>query len=218
MDELNAIDTDVRRGRPIGDRTAKRNELLAAAIKVMAEFGYAGASLRKVAKAAGYTTGAVTYYFDNKDDLTAAMVEYLFDAFDEMLFIGAGVSGIKERFRSWLALNADSDIWLAGFQLLARARHDPALAAIYEKRYEQYRAQTARTLRALQETGEIRSDIAAELLADHVGAIGDGWMVMLPLEPQRFAPERVDALIDSVIALLAPPSSSAASRSAGRGE
>lgn len=54
------------RGRPIGDREAKREALLRAASSVIAEEGYASASLRKVAKSAGYTTGAVTYYFANK--------------------------------------------------------------------------------------------------------------------------------------------------------
>ncbi|MFZ6044071.1 hypothetical protein ACOV11_26735, partial [Vibrio natriegens] len=51
-----------RRGRPVGDRESKRAELLAAAIAVTAEAGYTGASLRKVAKRIGGTTGTVTYY------------------------------------------------------------------------------------------------------------------------------------------------------------
>lgn len=48
----------VRRGRPVGDREAKRAELLRAAISVIAQEGFAGASLRKVAQRAGCTTGS----------------------------------------------------------------------------------------------------------------------------------------------------------------
>ncbi|WP_228395933.1 helix-turn-helix domain-containing protein [Streptomyces sp. RB17] len=55
----------VRRGRPTGDHAAKRAELVNAAASVIAQEGYANASLRKVAQRAGCTTGAVTYYFAN---------------------------------------------------------------------------------------------------------------------------------------------------------
>src|SRR5689334_4432055 len=57
------------RGRPAGDREAKRADLLKAAIAVIAQDGFAGASLRKVAQRAGCTTGAVTYYFANKREM-----------------------------------------------------------------------------------------------------------------------------------------------------
>src|SRR5690606_29762340 len=63
------------RGRPAGDRTAKRAELLKAAASVIAQEGYTGASLRKVAQRAGCTTGAVTYYFANKRELVVALAE-----------------------------------------------------------------------------------------------------------------------------------------------
>ncbi|WP_414694373.1 TetR family transcriptional regulator, partial [Phenylobacterium sp.] len=47
-----ALKTQARRGRPVGDRDARRAELLAAAIAVIAQEGYAGTSLRKVAEQA----------------------------------------------------------------------------------------------------------------------------------------------------------------------
>src|ERR1700761_2106475 len=67
------------RGRPVGDHEAKRNEILQAAISVIARDGYAGASLRKVAQEAGCTTGAVTYYFEHKEAKARALAENLFD-------------------------------------------------------------------------------------------------------------------------------------------
>ena len=173
---------------------------------VIARLGYAGASLRKVAQQAGYTTGAVTYYFANKEAMVTAIVEHLFDEFDAMLDIGPEVSDIKRRFERWLALNADSDVWLAQFQLLAQARHEPAFAAVYQRRYARYREVLSGILAKQQAAGAIRSDIPADLLADHLGAIGDGWMMMLPIEPERFKPSRVQALLDSIITMLSPSS------------
>ncbi|WOF42525.1 TetR/AcrR family transcriptional regulator [Sphingopyxis indica] len=192
------------RGRPVGDRDAQRRKLLRAGIKVIAEEGYSGASLRKVAKEAGHTTGAITYYFADKEAMVSAIIEYMFDGFDEMLDLGDEVVDHAKRYKRWVELNSNSDGWLAGFQLLARARHEPKFAAIYRERYESYRARLAEIIKKQQEAGSIRADIPAELLADTVGSIGDGWMIMLPIETERFAPERLDRLIDSIMQLLRP--------------
>jgi len=193
-----------QRGRPIGDREAKRKALLRAGIKVIADLGYAGASLRKVAKEAGHTTGAITYYFEDKQAMVRAVIEHMFDEFDEMLESGDDVGDMRRRYKRWIELNSDSDVWLASFQLLARARHEPAFAAIYQQRYRRYRDRLAEIIGKQQAAGVTRRDIPADMLADHLSSIGDGWMMMLPIEPERFAPKRVEMLIDSITSLLAP--------------
>jgi AcrR family transcriptional regulator len=193
------------RGRPIGDRDARRAEILKAAISVIADEGYAGASLRKVAQRAGCTTGAVTYYFANKETLVAAIVESLFDQWD--MFLDATQDDIRagfERYLDWQGAE-DPDAWIAQFQLLAYARHEPAFAAIYQRRYERYREQFATVFARGQQRGTIRKDIPADILADQLSAMGDGWMMLLPIEPKRFRPERMKALLDNVITLISPP-------------
>ncbi|TDD36229.1 TetR/AcrR family transcriptional regulator, partial [Saccharopolyspora elongata] len=47
-------------------------------------------------------------------------------------------------------------------------------------------------------------DIPADLLADQLAAMGDGWMMMYPFEPQRFTPKRLQALTDAALTLIAP--------------
>lgn len=194
------------RGRPVGDREAQRRKILRAGIKVIAREGYAGASLRKVAQEAGHTTGALTYYFADKEALVGAIIEHMFDSFDRLLDSGDDIADHRARYRRWIELNSNSEGWLAGFQLLANARHESAFAAIYRERYARYRQRLTEMLEKQQAAGAVRSDIPADLLADHLSSIGDGWMIMLPIETERFAPERVDALIDSIMRLLQPPS------------
>ncbi len=195
------------RGRPVGDREAKRAALLKAAIAVIAQEGFAGASLRRVAQRAGCTTGAVTYYFANKEEMVTAVVESLFDQFDAQLGRGQDRIDVRVGFQRWLDwTNAkDPDAWLAGFQLLAHARHEPAFAAVYQRRYARYRTALAAILARGQSRGLIRDDIPADLLADQLSAMGDGWMMMLPIEPERFQPARVKALLDATFAMIAPP-------------
>lgn len=194
------------RGRPVGDREGRRTELLTAAVTVIAREGFAGASLRKVAEHAGCTTGAVTYYFANKEAMVIAVAESLFDRFDRMLGRGEERIDVKFGLNRWLNwVNADADSWLAGFQLIARARHDAALAAVYQRRYGRYRDAFTAILERGQARGLIRTDIPADFLTDQITAMADGWMMMMPIERERFRPDRLQALLDATITLIAPP-------------
>ena len=114
------------------------------------------------------------------------------------------MADVKKRFERWFDLNADSDLWLAQFQLLAQARHEPAFADVYQRRYARYRHMLAAILTKQQQAGEVRSDIPADLLADQLSAMGDGWMMLLPIEPERFEPKRMQALLDSIVTILKP--------------
>ncbi|ANI79261.1 TetR/AcrR family transcriptional regulator [Sphingobium sp. EP60837] len=189
------------RGRPVGDRDAKRVELLDAAISVMAEHGYAGTSLRKVASRAGYSTGAVTYYFANKEAMFKAVTEQLFDRFDVLL----ESNDLQATLKVWLDwTSVDNDVWASLFQLLSIARHEPEIATIFSTRYRSYRETFASTLEIGQREGNIRNDIPADLLADQITAMADGWMIMRPIDPDRFEPKRVERLLRSVMQLISP--------------
>lgn len=82
--------------------------------------------------------------------------------------------------------------------------HEPTLAAAYQRRYARYRSVFAGILQAGQRQGWVRKDIAADLLADQLNAMGDGWMMLFPIEPDRFGPRRVKALLDATMAIISP--------------
>ena len=198
----------MKRGRPVGDREAKRKELLSAAISVIADEGYAGASMRKVAKKAGHTTGAVTYYFANKEEMVAAVADHVFDQFDATLDLNQNSVDVRSIVQKWLDWTSeeDTDTWLAVFQLLAHARHEPVFASVIRERYSRFRRALTAVLQRGQDQGVIRKDIRADLLADQLSAISDGWQMMLPIEPERFKPDRSQALLDTAITLISPTS------------
>lgn len=195
-----------RRGRPAGDRAGKRAELLKAAASVIAQEGYANTSLRKVAHRAGCTTGAVTYYFANKEELVTALAENRFDDFDAMLAAGRDRLDVRALLERWLLRTTDDpEFWPVMSQLLVHARYESVFAAAIERRYARHRSELASLLAAGQTQGTIRDDIPADLLADQLGAMGDGWMMMFPIEPERFTQSRIQALLDAAITLIAPP-------------
>lgn len=54
--------------------TARREQIIQAAVRVLATKGYAGASLARIAEEAGVAKGVVSYHFDGKDDLLEQVV------------------------------------------------------------------------------------------------------------------------------------------------
>ena len=195
-----------KRGRPVGDRGAKSSELIEAARYVIARHGYAGASLRKVAARAGYSTGAVTYYFANKEEMVATVAEALFDEFDGWLDnqpSSIDMRAIFDRMIDWTA-SRSGDAWLVALQLLVRAATDRPLATVIQKRYAQFRRKLTTLLERGQSEGVVRSDIPADLLADQISAMGDGWAMMFPVEPERFGRGRIHDLVNAAIAMLTP--------------
>ncbi|MFU2512854.1 TetR/AcrR family transcriptional regulator [Pseudomonas aeruginosa] len=195
-----------RRGRPVGNHEEKRTELLQAVIAVIAQEGYAGASMRKVAQKARCTTGAVTYYFANKEEMVTGAVQHLFDEFDTLLDKDIETFDVAELIKEWLNwTKADEpNSWLALFQLMAHARHEPVFAEIFQLRYSRFRSVLSSILVQGQRNGVIRDDIDASVLSDLIGALGDGWMMAKPIEPKRFTRARKKALLNAVLTLITP--------------
>lgn len=64
-----------RRSRSDGERTRER--ILDAALPLFAELGYAGASIRAIAKAAGVNVATLAYHFEDKDGLYVTVMQRL---------------------------------------------------------------------------------------------------------------------------------------------
>lgn len=191
----------------MGDRQAKSGELIAAARAVIAREGYAGASLRKVAEAAGVTTGAVSYYFANKEAMVTAVAEALFDEYDAWLAAQGGRAdpqSLCEELLTWTTSGA-GEPWLVALQLVVGARGDAGLARVIERRNGRFMKNLTEVLARGQRDGVIRSDVPADVLADQLGAMADGWALMFPIERDRFAPGRMRQLAEVAAAMLAPP-------------
>lgn len=61
-------------------QSARRAQIVAAAIEVIAELGWAQTSIRKIADRVGVAMSAVLYHFGTKDNLVEAIVEEMYRA------------------------------------------------------------------------------------------------------------------------------------------
>ncbi|MFF4651029.1 TetR family transcriptional regulator [Streptomyces sp. NPDC001380] len=98
-----------RRGRPAGSRAGAprtREAILAAARSEFAARGYAKASIRGIARAAGVDPALVHHHFGSKDQLFAAALEITFaPALMVHDAVAGGPEGVGERLaRSFLSL------------------------------------------------------------------------------------------------------------------
>lgn len=147
----------------------------------------------------------MTYYFRNKSELITALATHRFDTYEKLLEPLSERSSVRAMLTRWMDITvADNEQSPVMSQLVMFARQDPALAEILQDRYGRFRSHLATMISEEQRLGTIRSDIPAAVLAESVTAMGDGWAMLAPIEPDRFTPEKVMALLDAVDSLLRP--------------
>mgnify|MGYP001545172774 CR=1 FL=1 len=69
----------------IVDHEKRRDEIALVACRVVAEGGFDQATIVRIARAAGYTTGMVAHYFDTKQDIVIAALRLMLRRIDERL-------------------------------------------------------------------------------------------------------------------------------------
>lgn len=172
----------------------RRQQLVDAALKVMAEQGLTKATTRAITEAAGLALGAFHYAFTSKDELLGAVIEQTVGEIDAVLMRTfraaepqdtevdeqALVVEVLRRFVAdlWDYFESTPRLHLAQYELTLHALRDPSLRHLAERQYDLYSATVARGLERL--TGEVGSGSANEL-ARYVVATVDGlllqWLV-----------------------------------------
>jgi len=69
----------------IVDHAQRRDEIALVACRVVADHGFDRASMVRIARGAGYTTGMLAHYFDTKQDIIIAALRLILRRIDERL-------------------------------------------------------------------------------------------------------------------------------------
>lgn len=193
------------RGRPAGDHDEKRYELLNIAIRLLANEGYAGLSMRNLATKANVTTGAITYYFANKSELMKGISDELFSRFSQLLAKNTDFD-VEQAINEWVSwtYNDDGDLWKAFLQIQSYTAEDESFVDYAQKRYDVFIAQLQFFIESGQKTNQIRNDIPADILAEQLSAMGDGLMIMRSIYPNRLSAEKIAQFKKGLFTLLRP--------------
>src|SRR3954451_23684889 len=135
-------------------RQQTREHLLAAATQVFAALGFHGATLDQVARAAGFTKGAVYSNFKSKDDLFLALIEHHLDQSMKALRATLDASDVPPEGR------------LADFVALLRQQFTDSPES-WQELYQEvctYATRNKRARRALMALDEATAKTIAELI------------------------------------------------------
>lgn len=164
------------------DHDARKGELLDASLALVAAEGIEAATLRRLARAADCTTGAINYYFEGRDALLVAMLRRAHQTTGARMLRAAG-RGASPRDRLWAVLMealpldphrlAEWRVWLAFW---GAAAGNPALVEENLARYAEWRALLQTLVRDLAGT---RDDLP--LWVDALMGLIDGFGLQIAL-------------------------------------
>ena len=77
----------------IVDHERRRDEIALVACCVVAEYGFDQATIVRIAREAGYTTGMVAHYYDTKQEIIIAALRLILRRIEERLTAAAGEGG-----------------------------------------------------------------------------------------------------------------------------
>jgi AcrR family transcriptional regulator len=183
------------------DHDVRRAELVAATAKVIAGEGISAATMRRIAEAAGCTTGRVTHYFTSKDEmLLTTLQEVHHRVGDRMLGhlrngepVGALRSVLLEALPLDEARRLEWRVWLAFFGYRA-ANH--ALQVEQERRYRGWRTLLERLVGG---TATAWSVDERNAMVDLIIATIEGLGTQAVLDPAKFSPPRVLRVVDLLV-------------------
>ncbi len=184
----------------IVDHDERRSDLARAAVKVIDREGIEGATLREIAKEAGYSTGIIGHYFGTRADvLVAALGWCMTNATRRMSVLGESHRGLKavhEMAAELLPMDKtrsrENRIWLLyGAEALIERR----LRKEYQLHDGRLRALLRGALDQAIEDGELDPSVDAELEANRLLALNDGISLQALFDRDYWTDERqVDAM------------------------
>lgn len=199
---------------------AQRHAIISAAISVIEEAGLDGTRLRDVARAAQLTTGAVTHYFDSKDEVLVAALEEVVQSTLARARKGtaasqaASVDDFIARMSAYIPVNeAGRREWRVWLAFWGRAIADPAMRQMHQNYYRAFVNLLTMSLLALGDpSGETSrkstrqdqkintaKEAKAQQCADAVIAAIDGIGTRATLDPDIWNADRQRQTLDLLL-------------------
>jgi len=190
-----------------GTADHRRQQMLRAALEVIAERGYAETRVADIAERTGISPALVIYYFKTKDQLLTEAIRY---SEDNWLASGqrrmATLPTATARIEEFVAMNclpeADpepSASWLLWLDFWALAARNPQVADLRRKTDEEWRDVISSLVRSGQEAGEFR-DVDPDSFAVLLSSLLDGLAIQIALADPSIDPARAFGLCMQVIA------------------
>ena len=183
------------------DHAQRRSELVAATWAVVAAEGIEAATVRRIAEEAGCTTGRITHYFADKEEVLVAALRRVHQAAGRRMLAAIGPLSGLAALRAVLAeaLPLDQErilewrVWLAFWGSAATSTR---LQAEQHERYREWRGMLKRVLA----TAQLPAGVDLDRLVDQIVALVDGFGLQGVLDPQpEQLASRLNGAVDALI-------------------
>lgn len=154
---------------------ARRREILDGARHCFAEYGYDGATVKRIEESTGLSRGAIFHHFRDKEALFLALAQE--DA--ETMADVAAEQGLVQVMRDMLARPQDFD-WLGTrLEIARKLRTDPSFRAAWLAHSADVEQALLRRLERGRQTGRLRDDVPTGVLVKYLDLVLDGLITRL---------------------------------------
>jgi AcrR family transcriptional regulator len=191
----------------VGTADHRREQMLRAALEVIADRGYADTRIADVAERIGISPALVIYYFKTKDQLLTEAIRYLDNIWyaegqRRMTELPTAVSRIEEIVAMSCLPEADAEprsSWRLWLDFWALAACNAEVAVLRRKDDERWRDLIGSLVRSGQEVGEFRA-VDPDNFAILLCSLLDGLAIQIALNDPVVDPERAFQLCMRFIA------------------
>jgi AcrR family transcriptional regulator len=211
---LDSVDDEAdEAGRATSDR---KQEILQCAIRLILENGMARLTIRRVAEAAGVSTGLVLYHFATKEVLIAeawrlALIQSR-DLIQASVGDVAGLDWMEAIFKIRFNEDGANVPWIFWLEYWNHAARTEDLRLHHSKSFMRMQELDAAQVEKAIAAGEIREDLDPALIVDLYHAVFCGLIVKVVLDRESITAERAMELGRFFLALMSPAEGSQARR------
>jgi len=178
-------------------KTQTRERVLSAAVKTLAEQGFAATTARAIATTGGFAPGVIYYHFDDLEDLLVATMRYTSEQriarYTERTASAGGLTELVATLRELYAEDADTGHIAAVQEMVAGAKGSPKLAARTLVEVERWEELAAAVLSRYVAGTPIEAVLPLRELATAAVAYYMGIETLSHLDGDRHRPEAVFA-------------------------
>ncbi|MEM1142924.1 MAG: TetR family transcriptional regulator C-terminal domain-containing protein [Pseudomonadota bacterium] len=187
----------------IVDHDQRRAEIVRIIIKVIAEDGLNNATVRTISRRGGFSSGVISHYFTNKDE----MIRFAFDAVadsaamrtEKRLVAEKGIGRVRAIIEEHVPVGKNRDEAAVAIAFWEMAIHDQALRKVFRAKYDRWRGFLRRELQNLLNGVD---DEEIERRVDLAVSASDGLMVRLAIDGRRSLLEDRGQAINFLISTL----------------
>jgi AcrR family transcriptional regulator len=184
----------------IVDHEERRRELALAVWRVIRDQGVERASVRTVAKEAGWSPGALRHYFTTQSELLAFAMRLVVERIEGRIAVLERATdprkAVEQVLHELLPLDderrAENEVWLA---FTARALVDPELRDLHSEVHDALHEACASSLATLTAARGKPAVPGTALQVERLHALVDGLAVHTALRPDLMTPEHIVAVM-----------------------